>query len=268
MGLLPRARSSGNGVRGIGTDPDPQSWTVPRGWSLRYFPVTSSTNDDAKQAARDGCPDRTVVFADDQLAGRGRLGRSWTAPPRSSLLFSVVLRRSLPSVLLTATCSVAVAEAIAATTGLHARIKWPNDVMVRDRKVCGILTEALGTGARPPTVVGIGLNVNLDPAATGLPTSATSLSTESGSHVSRQSVFSTLIGRLDAYVRLADDELAARIFDRWAALLWRRAQRIRVDEAGTVVEGVVVGLTPSGALQIRPADGRLREIAVGEIVLG
>lgn len=242
-------------------------WPLPPGWSLHYSTRTGSTNDDARQAALQGCADRSVFLADEQRAGRGRLGRTWLAPPGSSLLFSLVLRRGLPPIDLTALCSVAVAESIAAVTGLAARIKWPNDVMIRDRKVCGVLTEVVAARHRGDiAIVGIGVNVNLEPATAGLPTTATSLSLEAGAPMRRGALFGAILSRVDARLALDDASLVAQVRRSWEAMLWRRWQQVRVDDAGTTVHGVVEGLAPSGALLLRRSGGEVVEVAVGDIV--
>jgi len=211
-----------------------------------------------------GSPERTIVLADEQRAGRGRLGRRWLAPPRSSLLFSIVLRRSLEAIHCTAACSVAVAEAVEQVTSLEPRIKWPNDVMVRDLKVCGVLTEVLTHGGRHATIVGVGLNVNLDPEEAGLPPTATSLAHECGTVLSRADVLRAILERLDAYLALDDAALGPTVQARWESLLWRRWQEVRIDQIGALLSGVVEGLAPSGALRIRTAAGVV-EVAVGDV---
>lgn len=229
--------------------------------------MTGSTNDDAKQAALAGCADRTVFLADEQRSGRGRLGRRWVAPPKTSLLFSVVLRRPFPPVLLTAACSVSVAAAVQATTGLPARIKWPNDVMVRDRKVSGVLTEVVSPDRLQATIVGIGLNVNVDPVSAGLPGTATSLSVQLGQPVLREVVLRAILERLDVYLSLDDASLSGRVYREWEALLWRRQQKVQIDRGGTVIQGIVEGLAPSGALRIRVGRGRFLELTVGDVLV-
>lgn len=250
------------------SEDDPSSWDIPRGWTVRYVPVTGSTSDDAKQAAVGGCPERTVFLADEQVAGRGRLGRQWIAPPRSSLLFSIVLRRDFAPVHLTATVALSVAAAIEQVTALPARIKWPNDVMVRDRKACGILTEVVSSERENITIVGVGLNVNLDPPAAGLPPSATALSWECGASVSREVLLRSVLEHLDAWLSQSHGELAALVQREWEARLWRRHQQVRVDDSGKMVEGIVEGLSSSGALRIQRPDGTLVEVTVGDIVIG
>ncbi len=240
-------------------------WQAPPGWTLHYLPLTGSTNDDARDLALAGCPDRTVVVADEQRAGRGRLGRHWIAPRDSSLLASIVLRRRIPSVLLTALCSVAVVATIEQLTGLGSRIKWPNDVMIGTRKVCGILTEVLSQHDQPITVVGIGLNVNFDPAAVHVPSTATSLSSELGGAVDRAALLDTLLRRVDGYLALDDEGMQPAIRSEWERLLWRRSQAVRVEQDGPTLYGVVEGLTEGGALRLRAPDGDLLEIAVGDV---
>ncbi|HEY3118797.1 MAG TPA: biotin--[acetyl-CoA-carboxylase] ligase, partial [Chloroflexota bacterium] len=219
----------------------PDSWRIPVGWQLSYRAVTGSTNDDGREAASFGSGGPVVFLADDQWAGRGRYGRSWIAPAESSLLFSILARTSLEPILLTATCSVAVAEVLREATGLAARIKWPNDVMVGERKICGVLTEVVGA-APAATIVGLGLNVNLALDAPGLPETATSVSAELGRPFSRQLLFERIIARIDTALRLDPAELAAATWMRWEALLWRRSQLVRVADGGQKWEGIVEGL--------------------------
>jgi len=237
---------------------------VPAGWSLRYLPLTGSTNDDAKRAARSGCPELTIFLADEQLHGRGRLGRQWQAPAGGCLLFSILLRQPVTPILLTALCSVSVAEAITECTDMAPRIKWPNDVMLGERKVCGILSEVVADARRTITIVGIGLNVNLDPAAAGLPPTATSLSNELGSSLHRGQLFAAIIRRIDQRLDQAISA-PADLIARWQELLWRRWQEVHIDNDDGLVRGVVLGLSDSGALRVQDGDG-IREILVGDVL--
>jgi BirA family biotin operon repressor/biotin-[acetyl-CoA-carboxylase] ligase len=177
--------------------------------------------------------------------------------------------RELKPVELTALCSVSIVETIAEIVGLPARIKWPNDVMIGGRKVCGILTEVASRGGGAyAAVVGIGLNVNLDPAASGLPSTATSLSLETGQPVPREMIFSHLIGLLDARLRWDDATLEPWLRSRWESLLWRRRQRVTVAQDGRTLFGVVEGLAESGALLLRGDDGSTIEIVAGDVAPG
>lgn len=241
-------------------------WPVPPGWALFFQPVTDSTNDDAKQAALGGQSGPAVFLADVQKAGRGRYGRRWIAPAGSSLLLSLLLRSPVEPIDLTALCSVSLVQTLEALTGIVARIKWPNDIMVGERKVCGVLTEVVWQ--RPPaTVVGMGLNVNMDPAAAGLPPTATSLSSELGRALSREAIFQELLRHIDGALADPPERLVPRIRRQWEELLWRRSQKVRIAEGGAEVEGVVEGLSASGALRVRDAAGSILEIATGEVLL-
>ncbi|MEA2641690.1 MAG: BirA family transcriptional regulator [Chloroflexota bacterium] len=240
------------------------AWRVPPGWSLYYAPLTGSTNDDAMQAARAGCPDRTIFVADAQRAGRGRQGRSWVAPSGSSLLCSVVLRVPLTPVLATGAAALAVVEAVRRMTGLEARVKWPNDVMLGDRKVCGILSEVVAT-VPPATVVGIGLNVNLDPVAAGLPATTTSLSAVAGAPLPRERLLYAILEQLDATLATAVLDGGRDVLRRWEALLWRRQQQVRLAGDGRSVEGIVEGLSGSGALRLLLPDGSRVDVLAGDL---
>jgi BirA family transcriptional regulator, biotin operon repressor / biotin---[acetyl-CoA-carboxylase] ligase len=244
-----------------------EPWTVPPGWTLQLLPSTTSTQDDARRAALGGCPDRTVIVADRQTAGRGRLNRSWVSAPGVSLLCSLVLRREASPIFVTATCSVAVAEAIERETRLPARIKWPNDVMVNDRKVCGILTEAILHGTAGIAIVGIGVNVNGEPADLGIPTTGTSLSAAAGHPVSRVQLFDKILQRIDQHLAGDQSLLGDRIRPFWEGRLWRRRQSVTISADGTAMEGVVEGISSEGALRVRRPDGQAIEIVVGELLL-
>ncbi len=173
------------------------------GWTVRLLPEAGSTNE---VAAADPAP-RTVVVADHQTAGRGRLDRSWSTPPGTALTFSVVLRPVLPDrhwPLLPLAVALGVSDGIAALTGLRPELKWPNDLLVGDRKLCGILLERVpGADGAPVVIAGIGVNVAM--TAEQLPVEgATSLAVE-GAAADR----AELLGRLLAAVVARVDELVA-----------------------------------------------------------
>lgn len=139
--------------------------------------------------------------------------------------------------------------------------------MVRDRKVSGVLTEVVSADRLQATIVGIGLNVNVDPAAAGLPGTATSLSVQRGQPVLREVVFRAILERLDVYLSLDDASLSGRVYREWEALLWRRQQKVQIDQDGTVIQGIVEGLAPSGALRIRTDRGGFLELTVGDVLV-
>jgi BirA family biotin operon repressor/biotin-[acetyl-CoA-carboxylase] ligase len=241
-----------------------------------HVATCTSTNDLAAAEARTGAPAGTLVTADEQTAGRGRLGRTWHAAPGENLTFSFVLRpgRPAPEIpTLTLLAGAAVAQALA-ELGFSARLKWPNDVLLRvneggagrARKVAGILTEAATVGSEVShVVVGIGLNVNVADFPSDLAARATSLRLVRGTPLPRGDVLACLLARLEA---AADDfqqrgpEAATALWDAYAD----RELRCRARLDGHDVEGVPDGVSADGSLRLRDDDGIIHRVMSGEIV--
>ncbi|HEY3671976.1 MAG TPA: biotin--[acetyl-CoA-carboxylase] ligase [Acidimicrobiia bacterium] len=222
-------------------------------WRVEWFSTLDSTNRHALDAARTGAPDGLVVVADEQTAGRGRLGRTWEAPPGSSLLVSVLLRRSgdparaAGHVVMAA--GVALAEAVEDVAGVDAGLKWPNDLVVDDRKLAGLLAEADGDAL----VVGAGCNVNWEEFPEELVATATACNLEAGHLVDRDALldafldrFATALGAGDAVV----DEYRARL-----ATLGRSVRVEHVHDRDRDLVGTAVGITDDGALVVRGEQG-------------
>lgn len=231
---------------------------------VRRLDRTDSTNRVALDAARAGATDGLVVVADEQTAGRGRLGRRWEAPPGSSLLVSVLVRPALqPSErpLLGVAAALAAAEAVAESTGVVARLKWPNDVVVNDRKLAGLLAETAGDAV----VVGLGCNVAWGTLPEPIAQTATSLDLE-GAEVSTADVLiawlRALDARLDALERGDGAALIADASDRMATL----GRRVRVDRLDDAIVGRAEGLSASGRLVVRADDGIVHEVDAGDVV--
>jgi BirA family biotin operon repressor/biotin-[acetyl-CoA-carboxylase] ligase len=230
------------------------------GRRIEYLPETTSTNDWAHRRAADPDSEGLVLIADHQTAGRGQRGRTWTAPPGAALLFSVVLhpgRELATPHFLTAWAAAAVAEAIQAM-GLDARIKWPNDVLIAGRKVCGVLVER-----RMATVVGVGLNVAVPPESfpENLRIPATSLATELGREADRTQVFLEVLQRLDdAYA----DALQAGpqvVWRRWPALAENLVDRpVLATTSDGAVAGTLVELRPDRGARVQLSSGNILEI--------
>jgi BirA family biotin operon repressor/biotin-[acetyl-CoA-carboxylase] ligase len=244
------------------------------GQALHYWEALPSTMDEAWRLARTGAPDGTVVLAEEQTAGRGRLERSWWAPAGSSLLLSVLLRPAWParkSQRLTMVCSLAVCEAIAKVTGVRAEVKWPNDVLIEGRKVCGILTEldirpVPGGEQLQTAVVGIGLNVNLDfEGAPPLMTPATSLMLAAGRRVSRLELLVELLSGIE---RRYEATREGRSYHReWAERMATLRREVQVSSATGTWPGVAVDVDVDGALLVRTADGSVRRVLAGDVTL-
>jgi BirA family biotin operon repressor/biotin-[acetyl-CoA-carboxylase] ligase len=233
------------------------------GRQARVLERVTSTNDAAWQEALAGAPEGTVIFAEEQTAGRGRMGRPWFSPPRSGLLFSVVLRPELDvrqSNLLTVVSAVAVAEALQEHPGLHARIRWPNDITVRDRKVAGILVEGRSLATGSAFVLGIGVNVRVRPREfpPEIRETATSLAAETGTPPERNDLARGLLASLDRWygnLRLGEYGHIAR---RWRRLSSTLGERVTLLESGREFRGRVLDLSLEDGLIVRLDEGVTR----------
>lgn len=239
------------------------------GRKVGYWPELGSTNDEAKRLAGEGAPEGTLVIADYQTRGRGRLDRGWVAPYGSSLLMSIVFRPQLAAhqiQRLTMSCGLAVADAIEQQTGLRAGLKWPNDVVIAGGKAGGILTEIEVKGIEIDfAVVGIGLNVNLDPALlpADAPVQATSLSRQLGTEVPRLPLLWVVLEKIEErYSALRTGQSPHR---EWAARLVTMGRPVVIAGAGPVVEGVAESVDVDGALLVRLADGCLERVVAGDV---
>ncbi len=222
--------------------------------------LTDSTNARARELAATGAPHGTLVTADEQAAGRGRQGRSWTAPAGTALLMSLVLR-DLGAVreLLPLAAAVAVCEACEAVAPVRCRVKWPNDVWIDGRKVAGILIE--GRPAEGWTVLGIGLNVSTgtEDFPPDLRETATSLGLAGGgSQIAMEAILPSVLDRLDERL----DGPPAEVLKHWRGRDALRGLVVR----WTGGEGVAAGIEDSGALLVDAGGGRLR-LDAGEVHL-
>ena len=239
------------------------------GQQVAYGPQIGSTNEEARRLAGEGAPEGLLVITEFQSAGRGRLDRDWIAPRSSSLLMSILFRPEFAAhqvQRLTMICGLAVVDAIESQTGLRAGLKWPNDLVIEGAKVGGILTEVGLEGAWVSyAVVGIGLNVNLDPARlpAGLHMPATSLKHELGMEVARLPLLHALLQRVERrYLALKAGQSPHR---DWAARLVTLGKPVTVTSTGAVLEGVAEGVDVDGALLVRLADGRLEKVLAGDV---
>jgi BirA family transcriptional regulator, biotin operon repressor / biotin---[acetyl-CoA-carboxylase] ligase len=228
--------------------------------NLHFSPVTGSTNTDAMGAARAGAPHGSVYFANEQLAGRGRGDHRWQSAAGEGLYVSVLLRHALPAArlpLLPLAAGLAAAEAIRAASGLAADLRWPNDLLIGDRKTGGILVESKTEGsALAFAVIGIGINVHQRGFDPGLATPATSLDLAAGHRVSRQQLLIALLKSLEreALALLepdADKAIPARVAQ---ASTWIRGRNVEVH-GPQACTGVTSGLDENGFLLVETAEG-------------
>jgi BirA family biotin operon repressor/biotin-[acetyl-CoA-carboxylase] ligase len=235
------------------------------GMPLIYFPSLDSTNSHAFELAREGAAEGTLIMTDDQTAGRGRIGRTWKSLPGQQLAFSLVLRPTFPAHFLVMAAAVAVADAVSGVTGLPADIKWPNDVLVQGRKVCGILIETSEGFA----VLGIGINANGsladDPE---LGARATTLAQERGAVVSREALAAEVLRGLDRiYTALMSGGAAAQedLRDIWRARLVTLGRPVTLRQGEATVAGVAEDVDADGALLLRLGSGTLKPVTWGDV---
>lgn len=236
---------------------------------VEVLETATSTNAVAAERARAGAPEGLVVVAEHQTAGRGRLDRTWETPPRSSLTFSLVLRPEVPAAdwpwlpLLT---GHVVAKALR-SLGYDAGVKWPNDVLIGERKIAGILLERVETPSGPAAVVGIGLNVSLTAEELPVPT-ATSLAIESDSEPDRTGV---LVALLEALVEAYDAWQAGgadardHLATSYAAACVTVGRDVRVELPDGQLLGRAVGVDRQGRLVVAGQEGQTA-VGAGDVV--
>ncbi|MGA3164374.1 MAG: biotin--[acetyl-CoA-carboxylase] ligase [Verrucomicrobiota bacterium] len=243
------------------------------GRDVRVFEQTTSTNDVIEKLARDGVKEGVVVFAESQTKGRGRLGRKWLSPAHKGLWFSLLLRPDLrpqEATQLTVASATALRRAIHSETGLNPEIKWPNDILVRGKKVAGILTEMSAELDRVQHVIlGIGVNVNtgageFQPELRKL---ATSLKIESGRAISRADLATTILYELDRnYARVCAGGFAV-LADEWEAHCTTIGRNVTIQVGERRLRGRAESLSDEGALLLRTEHGHLESIIGGDVTL-
>jgi BirA family biotin operon repressor/biotin-[acetyl-CoA-carboxylase] ligase len=241
------------------------------GSSVLRFDSVASTNDLAREMAAGGAAEGTAILAQEQTAGRGRQGRSWTSPPGEGLYLSLILRpnvRPAGSPIITLAAAVAVAETLSIDFNLPVDIKWPNDVLARGRKICGILVEsAIERAEIQYAVMGIGLNISQREFPDELKQSATSLLIETGQTITADDLLKPLFERLEYWYRKAI-RYPERVIAQWEHLsTYARGCAVRIETTGEIIEGETQGLAASGALKIKLESGEAREVVSGEVRL-
>ena len=225
------------------------------GQEIHYFPLTSSTQDEAIIAAENHAPEGTVTIAHEQTSGRGRFNRKWIAPPGSTLLLSIILRPAhavLPQ----------------ETIGEKPSIKWPNDVLLFGKKVCGILVESASSpNGDSYCISGIGVNINLDVMDfSEIAETATSLHLHTNETLTRLEVAQRLLNAFEFYYEKARN--GAPIINFWKDQLDTIGQRVSATlNDGTVITGTAESVDKQGSLQIRLDNGHLENVVAGDVTL-
>jgi BirA family transcriptional regulator, biotin operon repressor / biotin---[acetyl-CoA-carboxylase] ligase len=235
------------------------------GRNISFFESITSTMHEAATMAAAGCPSGTAVVAEEQTAGQGRHGHAWHSEPGAGLYTSVVLRLPLSSdtlPVLTLTLGLAAAEAISRATDLQPDLRWPNDVMLGEKKTAGILVQLVDSVA----IAGLGINVNHPSFPPEIANEATSLRLVSGRPHSREDLFVGLLQSIDSFTHMLVEGGRQPIIDLFSRhSTYVTGKRVRVDQPGGAIEGTTAGLDPGGFLKLRNADGKESLILAGGV---
>ena len=238
---------------------------------IHVFRRESWTNALARRLAASGAPTGTLVLAEKQTAGKGRLGRSWSSPEGLGLWFSLVVRTaelSVPVATLPLALCADVALALREQLELDFTVKWPNDILIDDSKVCGILCESSFVGQAVQYVVaGVGVNVNQAKSDFPEPVraQATSLRLASGREQDRLAVLQAILAKIEQ--RLGDAELAARALDDWRRLCTDLGRTLRVQVDSRTLGGEFVDISENGEMLFREAGGKLHRFVCGQVTI-
>lgn len=237
------------------------------GKEILYFDYLSSTNDLAMQKGMQGAAGGTLVLAEAQTRGRGRLGRAWLSPKYKGIYCSLLLRPQIHPAscpVLTLMSAVSICEALKHLLHLEAQIKWPNDILLGHKKVAGILTEMNAEMDKVNfVVIGIGLNVNNDKKS--LLPQATSLKQESAQEVGRAAILAEILRRIENNYFILEAKGAAEIINKWRIFSATLGSRVKVDYQGKHIEGQAIDLDSDGSLLVRKDSGLIQKISSGEV---
>lgn len=242
------------------------------GRQIQILEETVSTNNSALGLAYKGAPEGTAVLADRQTGGKGRLSRSWFSPPGKNIYTTVILRPDIDPALspqVTIIAGVAVAELLDRYCPGRVSLKWPNDVLIGGRKVCGILTESRSSAVQVDyIVVGIGININMQESDLdeGLREIAISLRMETGREFIREEVAARLYKSLEKWYFIYRDSGFAPVREKWLESSGMTGKEISYSSQGAVVKGRVTGMDYDGAL-LCSVNGETKRLTAGEITL-
>jgi BirA family transcriptional regulator, biotin operon repressor / biotin---[acetyl-CoA-carboxylase] ligase len=224
--------------------------------------ATASTMRDAAALAASGCAHGTAVVAEEQTAGIGRHGHSWHSEPGAGLYVSVVLRLPETSPILTLALGLAVVDAIRSVADVVCDLRWPNDVLVGERKVAGIIVQMADSAA----IAGIGINVNHAGFPAELTDLATSLRIQKGRPVDKEMLLESLLASIDdccEILRSGGNTALLKMFSGGSSYV--SGKRVKVDLGGRTIEGVTVGLDDAGFLRVRRTDGVIETVLAGGV---
>lgn len=235
-----------------------------------FYEELASTNLQAKLDAENGAREGTLIVADMQTAGRGRRGRSWSSPPGTNVYFTLILKpdfRVELASMVTLVMGLAVAEGIRETCGLEARIKWPNDIVVNGKKVCGILAEmSTERDFIHYVVMGVGINVARQDFPPEIAQTASCLEQECGRAVSRAEIMVNVMKAFETYYGIfRGDGSLAGLLDRYNGMLAGKDGEVRILDPKGEYRGISRGINPAGELLVEREDGTVEPVYAGEV---
>ena len=238
--------------------------------TILRFDSIDSTNLEAMRRAKAGAPEGLCIVAREQTHGRGRQGRNWLSARDCGLYFTTVLRPQIETglwPLITLMSALAVADTLKETSGLSVDIKWPNDLIVNQRKLSGILCETVDTDAGYAVVVGIGINLYHDSMPTQLTGTATSVEQETGSEPHFEVILSELVNAIARrYAVLQTEKGNEQTIREWCARSsYAKGKRVRVESGAEIFTGVTDGLEDDGGLRVVLESGQLRVVRAGDV---
>ena len=240
------------------------------GKNVVYYDEIDSTNNRAKEAGDNGAAHGTLFVADMQVAGKGRRGRVWKSPSGSSIYMTILLYPDIPPVKapqLTLIMAIAVAEGIREVTGLETKIKWPNDIVVNGKKICGILTEMGTNGVKINYVlIGVGINVNLKEFPEEMQDKATSLILEGGHEYDRNQVIAQVMKYFEInYEKFIQTCDFTHLLDDYHRILANLNQPVRVIDGDRSFEGICRGIDEKGELLVERQNKEVVKVSAGEV---
>jgi BirA family transcriptional regulator, biotin operon repressor / biotin---[acetyl-CoA-carboxylase] ligase len=241
------------------------------GKNIFHHSRVTSTNDLAHDLAKNGAEEGTLVLAEEQTKGRGRLARSWFSEKNSGIYASLILRPKMKpcyAAVLNLAAAVAASEAVEQVCGLASDIKWPNDLLVNGRKCCGILTEMSTEPEEIRYIIaGIGINVNQHQFPQHLSQQASSLLLEGKQRYSRIELLCRLLESFEQIYQELQSGSRAEVMKRWVCRSsYASGKSVSVDLGGRKIHGVTAGLSETGGLHVRMDDGRVEEVLSGDVV--
>jgi BirA family transcriptional regulator, biotin operon repressor / biotin---[acetyl-CoA-carboxylase] ligase len=237
---------------------------------LRYESL-ASTNTEVARLALQGAEEGLSVVADEQTAGRGRLQRTWVSPKGAGVYFSILLRPTIPLkqwALMTFMAALAVGDALLTACGLQTDIKWPNDILAGERKICGILAETIETDAGRALVIGIGINLRRDAFPEELAEKAISVAEATNRRPERENILAALVQAISRwYSLLQESDGARKIVAAWVSRSsYAEGKLVKVINGDETLRGTTRGVEEDGALRLETETNGIRVIRSGDVV--